>query len=114
MASRKKPAAKKSTARKPAAPVRPKSAKEKAMSKIKSLKDAVQSAVDEGAFTVQQVHERIAAMPFDQLAKIAALEGVVNKARGVHDQSVGAVYDTIRAINARVGELADAALKRIG
>lgn len=84
------------------------------MSKIKSLKDAVQAAIDNGASTVQQVHERVAAMPFDQLEKIAMLEGVVKKARGVHDSSVGAVYDAVRSINARVGELADAALNRVG
>lgn len=97
-----------------------KSAKRKAapkkkglMSKIKSLKDAVQNAIDNGATTVQQVHERIAAMPFDQLEKIAAIEGVVNKARGLSDQSIGRVYDTLRLINARVGDLADAALNRV-
>ena len=84
------------------------------VSKIKSLKDAVQTAIDNGATTVQQVHERIAAMPFDQLEKIAAIEGLVNKARGVSDQSIGAVYDTVRAINARIGELADSALNRVG
>lgn len=83
------------------------------VSKIKSLKDAVQSAIDSGATTVQQVHERIAAMPFDQLEKIAMLEGVVNKARGLSDQSIGRVYDTLRLINERIGDLADAALKRV-
>ncbi len=83
------------------------------VSKIRSLKDAVQEAIDNGATTVQQVHERVAAMPFDQLEKIAAIEGVVNKARGLSDQSIGAVYDTLRAINAKVGELADTALNRV-
>lgn len=100
--------------RKKAAKPRPQTRKDQVMSRIKSLKDAVQAAIDSGATTVQEVHQRVAAMPFDQLAKIAMLEGVVSKARGLHDRSVGAVYDTVRAINARVGELADAALKRIG
>lgn len=94
-------------------PVGKKKAKQGFMSKIKSLMDAVQSAIDGGATTVQQVHERIAAMPFDQLERIAAIEGVVKKARGLHDQSVGAVYDKLRAINARIGELADSALSRV-
>ncbi len=83
------------------------------VSKIRSLKDAVQDAIDNGATTVQQVHERIAAMPFDQLEKIAAIEGVVSKARGLSDQSIGRVYDAVRAINAKVGELADSALNRV-
>lgn len=82
------------------------------MGKIQSLKEAVQQAIDDGATTVEDVHKRVAAMPFDQLEKIAAIEGLVGQARDLHDQSVGAVYDTIRKINSRVGELADAALKR--
>ena len=56
---------------------------------------------------------RVAAMPFEQLQKIAAVEGLVQKARGKHDETVGAVYDTIRKVNARVGELADSALNKV-
>jgi len=86
----------------------------KATSRIKSLKDAVQKAIDDGATTVEDVHRRIMALPFDQLARIAMVEGVVTKARKWNDKSLGAFYDAIRAINARIGELADAALRRIG
>lgn len=82
------------------------------MSKLQSLKDAVQQALDDGATTVEDVHRRVANIPFEQLAKIAAVEGLVNQARDLHDQSVGTVYDTIRKVNARVGELADAALQQ--
>ncbi len=83
------------------------------IAKIKSLKDAVQQAIASGAGSVEEVHRRISAMPFDQLQKIAAVEGLVQKARGKHDQTVGAVYDTIRKVNARVGELADTALNKV-
>lgn len=100
-------------ARKSASP-KPATLKAQVVNRIQSLKDAVQAAIDNGATTVQEVYQHIAAMPFDQLQKIAAIEGLVRKARGLHDQSIGAVYDTIRAVNARVGELADAALKRVG
>jgi hypothetical protein len=84
------------------------------LGRIRSLKDAVQAAIDNGASTVQEVHQRIAAMPFEQLARIAAIEGFVLRARNLHDNSIGAVYDLIRSVNARVGELADAALSRAG
>ena len=84
------------------------------MSRIKSLKDAVQEAIDNGARTAEEVYLRVSRRPFDQLEKIAALEGVVRKARGRHDQSVARLYETIRAINKRIGKLADQALKRLG
>ena len=84
------------------------------MTRIKSLKDAVEQAIDRGARTAEDVYLRISRMPFERLERIAALEGVVRKARGVHDQSVARLYDTIRAINKRIGQLADQALRRAG
>jgi len=84
------------------------------MSRIKSLKDAVQQAIDNGARTAEEVYMRVSRLPFDQLERIAALEGVVRKARGRHDQSVARLYQTIRAINRRIGTLADQALRRLG
>lgn len=84
------------------------------MTRIKSLKDAVQQAIDNGARSAEEVYMRVSRMPFDQLERIAALEGIVKKARGVHDQSVARLYETIRAINKRVGRLADQALRRAG
>jgi len=84
------------------------------MSRIKSLKDAVQQAIDNGATTVEQVYMKVSRLPFDQLERIAAFEGVVRKARGRHDQSVARLYATIRAINKRIGTLADQALRRLG
>ena len=84
------------------------------MSRIKSLKDAVQQAIDHGARTAEEVYLRVSRLPFDQLERIAAIEGVVKKARGRHDQSVARRYQTIRAINKRIGTLADQALRRLG
>lgn len=84
------------------------------MNRIKSLKDAVQQAIDNGATSVEEVYMRVSRLPFEQLERFAALEGIVRKARGVHDSSVARLYDTIRAINRRIGRLADEALARAG
>lgn len=84
------------------------------MGRIKSLKDAVQQAIDNGASTVEEVYMKVSRMPFDQLERIAAIEGVVKRARGAHDQSIARLYDSIRAINKRIGKLADQALRRLG
>ena len=84
------------------------------MGRIKSLKDAVQQAIDNGATTVEDVYMKVSRMPFDQLERIAAIEGVVRSARGTHDRSIAKLYATIRAINKRIGKLADQALRRLG
>lgn len=84
------------------------------MSRIKSLKDAVEQAIDNGARSVEDVYLRVSRLPFEQLERIAVLEGVVRQARGRHDRSVARLYVTIRAINRRIGKLADQALRRLG
>lgn len=75
-------------------------------SKWISLQEVVQKAIDDGATTVEQVHLSISTMPFDMLEKIDALHGPVNRAREIHDQTVGNIYETIRLLNERAGEIA--------
>lgn len=75
-------------------------------SKLLNLQEIVQKTIDDGATTVEQVHRSIATMPFDVLEKIDALQKPVNQVREIHDQTVGNIYETIRLLNERVGEIA--------
>jgi len=79
--------------------------------KLLSIQDIVERAIEDGATTVEQVHRSIASMPFDVLEKIDALQKPVGKAREIHDQTVGNIYETIRLLNERAGEVARGLLK---
>lgn len=74
--------------------------------KMISLQKLVEQAIDDGATTVEQVHSSIASMPFDILERIDALQKPVSKARDIHDDTVGNIYETIRLLNDRSGEIA--------
>ncbi|MGQ0697418.1 MAG: hypothetical protein ACT4PZ_04165 [Panacagrimonas sp.] len=74
--------------------------------RLLSLQKIVEQTIEDGATTVEQVHRSIASMPFDVLEKIDALQEPVNKVRDIHDQTVGNIYETIRLLNDRVGEIA--------
>lgn len=74
--------------------------------RLLSLQEIVEKTIEDGATTVEQVHRSIASMPFDVLEKIDALQKPVNKAREIHDQTVGNIYETIRLLNERAGEIA--------
>lgn len=74
--------------------------------KLLSLQRLVEQAIEDGATTVEQVHRSIASMPFDALEKVDALQPTVEKVREVHDQTVGNIYETIRLLNDRAGEIA--------
>lgn len=78
----------------------------KSKEQLLSLQELVEKTIDDGATTVEQVHRSIASMPFDMLEKIEALQGPVGKARQIHDETVGNVYETIRLLNERAGEIA--------
>jgi MinD-like ATPase involved in chromosome partitioning or flagellar assembly len=83
------------------------------MSKFKGLKDLVQTAIDKGASSVEEVHNKIANMPLNVLEKITPLETPAKEIKQIHEKTVGTVYDIIRTVNNEVGEIADALLSHV-
>lgn len=83
------------------------------LDKIKNLQELVQDSINKGATSVEEVHRSIASLPFDQLEKIAMLESSSQRARKLTDQSIGAVYDSIRTLNERAGKIARDLLNKL-
>jgi len=82
------------------------------MSKLKGLKDLVQTAIDKGATSVEEVHMAIANMPLNILEKIEPLEAPAKEIKHVYESTVGAVYDMIRKINSEVGNVAESLINQ--
>jgi hypothetical protein len=78
----------------------------KTIARIEAVKDLIQEAVDKGATSVEQVHRTIADLPLSALERRGLLGEEGRSARTLVDSSIGAVYETIRAVNREVGELA--------
>ena len=77
------------------------------MINLKELKDLVQSTIDKGATSVEEIHNAIASMPLNVLEKITPLETSAKKIKEFHENSVGTVYNVIRKVNDEVGKLAE-------
>src|SRR5580698_6957098 len=77
----------------------------KALQRLELLKDFIQEAIDRGATSVEQIHQHIAALPFDALEKSGLLRDDKLKLRERQHRTVGMVYDAIRRINREVGQL---------
>ena len=77
------------------------------MSKLRGLKELVQTAIDKGATSVEEVHNKIANMPLTVLEKIAPLEKPAKEIKQFHENTVGTVYDIIRTVNHEVAEIAE-------
>lgn len=82
------------------------------MSNKKNIADLVEEAVDRGATTVEEIHKAIADLPLRILEEVDILRKPVGEIRKVQDHSIRAVYDLIREVNERVGDLASDVLSR--
>lgn len=82
---------------------------------IRKVKDAVQDLVDKGVTSVQEIHNSIAQVTFEQAEKAAPedLKAWVEPAKGIQESATGAVYDAIRKINGHVGTIADLVLDKV-
>jgi hypothetical protein len=83
----------------------------------KDLVKLIQDAIDRGATTVEDIHKAIADLPLKVLEESELLRKPAKEVMRVQDHTIGAVYDLIRGINARIGTLAselltDAAKRR--
>ena len=67
----------------------------------------VEEAIDQGATTVGQIHQAVAAAPLEALGSIEPLSDAAGAAQDVAQRSIGAIYDTIRRVNEQVGVYAE-------
>ncbi|EKF74791.1 hypothetical protein A11A3_07203 [Alcanivorax hongdengensis A-11-3] len=77
----------------------------KAAERIELLKDMIQEAIDDGATSVEDVHQHIAGLPFDALEKLGLFEEQAASLKDKQRKTIGLVYDTIRKVNQEVGSL---------
>ena len=83
------------------------------MEQLKGLVSLVQEAIENGATSVEDVHRSIASKPLDILSNIAPLEDAMDRVRQIQDETIGNVYETIRTVNAQVGEIAKDLLDKV-
>ena len=83
------------------------------MKKLEEIKDLVQEAIDSGATNVEEIHKSLAGKPFKVLKKIKLSGTAVEKLGDFQDQSIGNVYEFIRSLNEKIGEIATELLKKI-
>ncbi|HEY4409952.1 MAG TPA: hypothetical protein VGO87_08715 [Acidimicrobiia bacterium] len=79
------------------------------MTNAEEIRAVVQQAIDAGATTVEEVHQKIAAMPLEALKRFDST-GTAEKAQDLTTRSIGTVYDTIRQINEQIGDFAQQVL----
>lgn len=71
------------------------------------VQSMVEEAIDNGASTVAEIHQAVAAAPLEALRGIGPLAGPAEAAQDLTSRSIGTVYDTIRQVNEQVGILAE-------
>ena len=73
------------------------------LARIELVKDMVQEAVERGVVSVEQIHQVIAALPFDVLETLGVPDPL--RLRDRQRRVIGIVYGAVRDANRYVGEL---------
>jgi hypothetical protein len=76
------------------------------MAKQKTATKSIQSAIEEGATRVEEIHKSIAELPLKILEESDVLRGPAREVRRTQQRAIGAIYDLIRKINHEVGSYA--------
>ena len=76
------------------------------MEMLKDLQEYVQLTIDKGATSLEEVHKSIANMPLDFLEKIGPIKGTVEGVKEIQANTIGNVYESIRLVNEKAGEIA--------
>lgn len=71
------------------------------------VQQLVEEAIDQGASTVEEIHQAVAAAPLEVLRSFEPISGPAATAQDLTARSIGAVYDTIRQVNEQVGVMAE-------
>ncbi|WP_290537238.1 MULTISPECIES: hypothetical protein [Alcanivorax] len=77
----------------------------KKIERAELLKDMIQEAIEDGATSVEEVHQHIASLPFEALEKLGLFEEQAGTLKEKQRKTIGLVYDTIRKVNQEVGSL---------
>jgi hypothetical protein len=75
------------------------------MSEKKGLIKVI-DAIDHGATTVEKIHKSIAELPLKIVEQSEILRNSAKQVRQFQDRTLGAIYDVVRDVNQKVGELA--------
>ena len=73
------------------------------LQRVELVKDLVQSAIDRGATSVEQIHQFIADLPFEALERTGILDEDGLGLRAKQQRTIGMVYEAIRRVTDEVG-----------
>lgn len=73
------------------------------LQRVELVKDLVQSAIDRGATSVEQIHQFVADLPFEALERTGLLDGDGLGLRAKQQRTIGMVYEAIRRVTDEVG-----------
>ena len=76
------------------------------MTQQKQTADPIREAVENSANAAEEIHKTVADLPFEVLERTGLFGRTAGELRRIQNDSIGAVYDAVRAVNRRVAELA--------
>lgn len=77
------------------------------MNRKKSTGNIVGSSFEEGTRAAEDIHRTISDLPFQILENLGIMSESTREVKKIHDESVAAVYNTVREVGHRVAHFAE-------
>jgi hypothetical protein len=66
---------------------------------VKEIQKIVKEAIDQGAVSIEQVHQAIAKLPLKYLGKINKIKNATDNLGGIQEKTIGHVWNLIKTVN---------------
>ncbi len=74
--------------------------------RAKRQHDSTQTPFDRGSRSVQEIHRSISDLPFEILDRLGVLQKSGGEIKKIHDETVNAIYDTVREVATKISDFA--------
>jgi hypothetical protein len=75
------------------------------LQRVDLVKDTIQQAIDRGVRSVEEIHQYVAGLPFEALARAGLFDDQRWQLRQRQRRTIAMIYEAIRHINGEVGRL---------
>ncbi|MBW2368932.1 MAG: hypothetical protein JRH15_13710 [Deltaproteobacteria bacterium] len=69
---------------------------------IKEVQQVLESAIEQGSKSIEEVHQALVKLPLKYLGKIEKIKETTKKMCDIQEKTIGHLYDLVRSLNEKV------------
>jgi hypothetical protein len=89
------------------------SLKDETVVNFREIQNVVSLAIEQGANSVEQVHQKIARLPLKYLERIEKVEDLAKDVSVIQEKTIGHVFNLIREVNTKASDITEDILDKV-